>query len=78
MAVGIPYLDIFLLKGSADGVCAGVCVAGADVDFFSGAGIGAVMIDAVGYVTGNAIVCVACLTGLFIGIGVHHSKIPFR
>ena len=74
----IPYLDVFLLKGSADGICAGVCIAGTDVDLFCGAGVCAVVINAVGYVAGNAAVCVAGLAGLFIGIGVHHSKIPFR
>jgi hypothetical protein len=37
------------------------------------------VIDAVGYVAGNAVVFVAGLAGLFIGMcGVHNSKNPFR
>ena len=65
----------FLLEGSADGICAGGSIAGADVDLFSGAGVGAIMIYAVGYITANAFVTSAGLAGLFIGL---HNKNSFR
>ena len=62
---------VFLLEGCADGVCAGGCIAGADVDFFSGAGACAVVISAVGHVAGNAVVFFAGFTGFFRRIVVH-------
>lgn len=65
----------FLLEGSADGICAGGSIAGADVDLFSSAGVGAIMIYAVGYITANAFVTSAGLAGLFIGL---HNKNSFR
>lgn len=65
----------FLLEGSADGICAGGSIAGTDVDLFSGAGVGAIMIYAVGYITANAFVTSAGLAGLFIGL---HNKNSFR
>lgn len=65
----------FLLEGSADGICAGGSVAGADVDLFSGASVGAVVIYAVGYVARNAFIASAGLAGLFIGL---HNKNSFR
>ena len=66
----------FLLKGCADGICAGVCVAGAYVDLFRGAGGGAVVINTVCHIAGNAIVGMAGFTGLFVGVhGVHKLKI---
>lgn len=65
----------FLLEGSADGICAGGSIAGADVDLFSGAGVGAIMIYAVGYITANAFVTSAGLAGFFIGL---HNKNSFR
>ena len=60
-----------MLEGCADGVCAGGCVAGADVDFFSCAGAGAVVVRAVGYVTGNAVIFFAGFAGFFRRIVVH-------
>ena len=61
----------FLLEGCADGVCAGGRVAGADVDLFSRTGAGAVVIRAVGYVAGNAVIFFAGLAGVFRRIVVH-------
>ena len=71
----IPYLDVLLLKGSADGICAGVCIAGTDVDFFGGTGAGTVVIYAVGYIAGNTDVLMAGFAGLFRRIVVHFFKI---
>ena len=65
----------FLLEGSADGICAGGSIAGADVDLFSGAGVGAIVVYAVGYVAANAFVASAGFAGLFIGL---HNKNSFR
>ena len=65
----------FLLEGSADGICARGSIAGADVDLFSGAGVGAIVVYAVGYVAANAFVASAGLAGLFIGL---HNKNSFR
>lgn len=65
----------FLLEGSADGICAGGSVAGADINFFSGASVGTVVIYAVGYVARNAFIAFAGLAGLFIGL---HNKNSFR
>ena len=65
-----------LLEGSADGVCAGVCIAGTNIDLFCGAGACAVVVNTVGNIAGNAAVGVAGLTGLFVGIHcVHEFKI---
>ena len=61
----------FLLEGCADGIRTGGCVAGADVDLFCCAGAGAVMVCAVGYVAGNAVVFFAGFAGLFRRIVVH-------
>ena len=61
----------FLLEGCADGIRTGGCVAGADVDLFCRAGAGAVMVCAVGYVAGNAVVFFAGFAGLFRRIVVH-------
>ena len=69
---------VLLLEGRADGVCAGGRIAGTDVDLFSGAGAGAVVIYAVGDVTGNTVVLVAGLAGLFRGIVVHSFQNPFN
>jgi hypothetical protein len=60
-----------LLEGCADGVCAGGCVAGADVDLFSRTGAGAVVIRAVGYIAGNAVIFFAGLAVFFRRIVVH-------
>jgi hypothetical protein len=62
-----------LLEGCTNGICAGGCVAGADIDLFGCAGACAVVIDAVGYVAGNTMVFFAGLTGSFGGIVVHRS-----
>ena len=62
---------VFLLEGCADGVCAGGCIAGTDVDLFRCAGAGAVMICAVGYVAGNAVVFFTGFAGFFRRIVVH-------
>ena len=70
--------DVFLLEGCANGICAGICVAGAYVDFFCGAGIGAVMVDAVGDVAGNTVVGVAGFAGLFLRIVHVHFENPFE
>ena len=61
----------FLLEGCADGVRAGGCIAGADVDLFCRAGAGAVMVCAVGYVAGNAVVFFTGFAGLFRRIVIH-------
>ena len=66
---------VLLLEGRADSVCAGGRIAGTDVDLFSGAGAGAVVIYAVGDVAGNTVVLVA---GLFRGIVVHSFQNPFN
>ncbi len=63
----------FLLEGCANGICAGGCVAGADIDLFGCAGACAVVIDAVGYVARNTVVFFAGFTGSFGGIVVHRS-----
>ena len=63
----------FLLEGCADGIRTGGCVAGADVDLFCRAGAGAVMVCAVGYVAGNAVVFFAGFAGSFGRIVVHGS-----
>ena len=64
-----------MLEGCADGVCAGGCVAGAYVDFCCCAGVGTIVINAVGYITGNAFVLVAGFAGFFGRIVVHSFKI---
>lgn len=64
----------FLFEGCADGVRAGGCVTGTDVDLFSGTGAGSVVIYAVGYVAGNAVIFFAGLTGLFRRIVVHEDS----
>ena len=64
----------FLLKGCANGICAGGCVAGTDVDLFGGTGAGAVVIYAIGYVTGNTVVFFAGLAGFFRRIVVHDGS----
>ena len=62
-----------MLEGCANGIRAGGCIAGADVDLFGSAGACAVMIDAVGYIAGNTVVFFAGFTGSFGGIVVHRS-----
>lgn len=62
---------VFLFEGRADGLGAGGCVAGADVDFFCCAGAGTVMINTIGHVAGNTAVLMTGLTGLFGRIVVH-------
>ena len=64
----------FLLEGCADGVCAGGRVAGSDVDLFSRTGAGAVVIRAVGYVAGNAVIFFAGVAGFFRRIVVHDGS----
>ena len=64
----------FLLEGSADGICAGGSIAGADVDLFSRTGAGAVVIRAVGYIAGNAVIFFAGLAGFFRRIVVHDGS----
>ena len=61
---------VLLLEGRADGVCAGGRIAGTDVDLFSGAGAGAVVIYAVGNVANNAVVAFA---GVLFIFAVHHN-----
>lgn len=68
-------LTVFLFESRANGICAGGRIAGTDVDLFGGTGAGAVMINAIGYVTGNTAVLMTGLTGLFRGIVVHGLKI---
>ena len=60
-----------MLEGCADGVRAGGCVAGTDVDLFSRTGAGAIVVRTVGYVAGNAVVFFAGLAGFFRRIVVH-------
>ena len=60
-----------LLEGCAHCVCAGCCVAGAYVDFFSRAGAGAIMVCAVGDIAGNTVVFFAGSAGFFRRIVVH-------
>ena len=67
-----------LLEGCTNGVCAGVCIAGTYVDLFCGAGACAVVVNAVGNVAGNAAVCVAGLTGFFMGIHCVHELKSFQ
>ena len=62
-----------MLKGCANGICAGGCVAGTDIDLFGSAGARAVMVNAVGYVTGNTVVFFAGFAGSFGRIVVHGS-----
>ena len=62
---------VFLFEGGTDGICTGSCIAGTDVDLFCCTSAGTVMIDAVGYVTGNTAVLMAGLTGFFGRIVVH-------
>ena len=64
----------FLLEGCADGIRAGGCIAGADVDLFSGANACAVVVNAIGDVAGNAGILMTGLTGFF-GRIVHNLKI---
>lgn len=66
----------FLLEGCTNGFCAGGCVAGTYVDFFCGAGVCAVVIYAVGYVTAYAVITSAGFAGLFRRFHVH-IRIPF-
>ena len=73
MAAAEILLNASLLEGCADRICAGGCVAGADVDLFSRTGAGAVVIRAVGYVAGNTVIFFAGFTGSFGGIVVHRS-----
>ena len=78
-AVGQKESVRFLLEGCTDGVRAGGCVAGADVDFFCRAGAGAVVVRAVGDVAGNAVIFLAGLTGFFRRIVVHdRSSFPSK
>ncbi len=60
-----------MLEGGADGIRAGGCVAGTDVNFFGGTGAGTVMVYAVGNVTGNTVVFFAGFTGSFGRIVIH-------
>jgi hypothetical protein len=60
-----------LLEGCADRIRAGGCVAGTDVDLFRGTGVGAVVINAIGDVAGNAVVFLAGFAGFFGRILVH-------
>ena len=62
-----------MLKGCANGIRAGGCVAGTDIDLFGSAGARAVMVNAVGYVTGNTVVFFAGFAGSFGRIVVHGS-----
>ena len=68
---------MFLFECCADGVCAGGCIAGADIDFFSSASAGAVVIYAVGNIAGNAGVLMTSFAGLF-GRIVHNIQNPFN
>ena len=63
----------FLLEGCADSICAGGGIAGTDIDFFGCAGACAVMINTVGYITGNTVVFFTGFAGFFRRIVVHGS-----
>ena len=63
-----------MLEGCANGIRAGGCVAGADVDFFGGTGAGAVMVNAIGYVAGNPVVFFAGFAGSFGRIVIHRGS----
>ena len=63
----------FLFEGCADGIRTGGCVAGTDIDFFGSAGACAVVIYAIGHITGNAVVFFTGFTGSFGRIVVHHT-----
>ena len=64
-------VGVFLLEGSADCVCAGCCVAGAYVDRFRRAGGSAVVINAVGNVTNDAVIAFAGVLFIFV---IHHFQ----
>ena len=63
-----------LLERRADCVCAGRCVAGADIDFFCCASGVAVVVNAIGNVANNAAVAFAGV--LFIFFVHHFQKTP--
>ncbi len=68
-----------LLEGCANGIGIGVCIAGADIDLLCDAGAGAVVVNAVCHIAGNAGVGVAGLAGSFVAIVVVHSlEYPFK
>jgi len=67
----LQYSGCFLLEGCTYRVRAGRCVAGTDVDLFRRAGVGAVVICAVGHVTGNTLVFFTGFAGFFRRIVIH-------
>ena len=55
MGGSLFFSDVSLLKGGADRIGAGGCIAGTDCDLFCGAVAVAVMVDTVAYIAGDTL-----------------------